>query len=61
MPESVAPIPVRDTRSLKFTLPVFTLLVSALQIAAHDRTDGADARRAALDKLCNDYKAHAGL
>ena len=60
-PVVVTPAPVRDVRNLKFTLPIFTLLVSALQIAAHDRTEGADVRRTALDKLCNDYKAHAGL
>ena len=50
----------KETRNIRYALPIFTLLISALQIAEYDESEGAAERRERLDKLCADYKLHTG-
>ena len=46
----------KPSADLDYSMPVFVLLVSALQIAEHDNSAGSERRRAALDALAQEYK-----
>jgi len=53
--------PANPPVRVSYPLAIFTLLISAAQIAASDRTPEAAQRRERLDKLCEDYKRYSGL